>query len=215
VSAAAKRAARTDIWRTGPGIHKISKEVWPGQRPFRWRKEAVCKTVGSAYASSNLAPATTSRNGPWPAVIAACGPFACCRALFHHVPSRGAVSQWLRTYSGRELGGASGSRHRRFCGPGRGCPVTGSPATSGADGLGGAATARVVFAVPSVRRGGAWPWHPAGCASAVPSRRPACRGSGARLALPRVALDGLLAEVARLAPGAPAQMGHQPVAVPG
>jgi hypothetical protein len=34
---------------------------------------AFCKTVGSAYASSNLAPATTSGNGPWPARIAARG----------------------------------------------------------------------------------------------------------------------------------------------
>jgi len=34
---------------------------------------AVCKTVGSAYASSNLAPATTSGNGPWPAHIVARG----------------------------------------------------------------------------------------------------------------------------------------------
>ena len=72
----------------------------------------VCKTVGSAYASSNLAPATTSENGPWPAVIAACGPFARCLTLLHHVPLRGTVSQWLRTYSGRERGRASGSRHR-------------------------------------------------------------------------------------------------------
>jgi hypothetical protein len=64
----------------------------------------VCKTVGLACASSNLAPATISENGPWPAVIAACGPFARCAALLHRVPSRGAVSPWLRIYSGR-IGG--------------------------------------------------------------------------------------------------------------
>jgi hypothetical protein len=62
--------------------------------------DVLCKTVGSAYASSNLAPATTSENVPGPAMIAACGPFARCRALLHYVPSRGAVSQWLRTDRG-------------------------------------------------------------------------------------------------------------------
>jgi hypothetical protein len=95
-----------------------------GSRPNNCRSDgicepgqAVCKTVGSAYASSNLAPATTSENGPWPAVTAACGPFARCAALLHHVPSRGAVSKWLRTYSGRIRGRRSGARHRWFRAP--------------------------------------------------------------------------------------------------
>jgi hypothetical protein len=50
-------------------------------------------------------------------MIAACGPFARCPALLHHVPSRGAVSQWLRTYGGRIGGRRSGARHRRFRAP--------------------------------------------------------------------------------------------------
>ena len=34
------------------------------RNPLGPHKGAVCKTVGSAYASSNLAPATTCGNGP-------------------------------------------------------------------------------------------------------------------------------------------------------
>jgi hypothetical protein len=37
----------------------ICMEIWPGQRPFRWGGETVCKTVGSAYVGSNPTPATT------------------------------------------------------------------------------------------------------------------------------------------------------------
>jgi len=108
----ARTPGRTDIWRTGKIIKAAIGRVIAGQGPVNGVGEAVCKTVGSAYASSNLAPATTSGNGPWPACIAARGPFARCLTLLHHVLLRGTVSQWLRTYSGRERGRASGSRHR-------------------------------------------------------------------------------------------------------
>ena len=43
------------------------------RRGFAFKADVLCKTVGSAYASSNLAPATTSENGPWPAVTAVGG----------------------------------------------------------------------------------------------------------------------------------------------
>jgi hypothetical protein len=35
-----------------------------GEARFASEADVLCKTVGSAYASSNLAPATTSLNGP-------------------------------------------------------------------------------------------------------------------------------------------------------
>jgi hypothetical protein len=94
----------------GGSRNRASKGVCPGQRHRPRAGAPGCKTAGSAYASSSPAPATTSENGSWPAVTTACGPFAHCLALVHDVPSRGVVSQWLRTWT---CGGGHGRcRHR-------------------------------------------------------------------------------------------------------
>jgi hypothetical protein len=65
----ARMLRRTDIWRTGKIITEAIGRIIAGQGPVVRIGDAVCKTVGSAYASSNLAPATTSLNSPWPACM--------------------------------------------------------------------------------------------------------------------------------------------------
>ena len=77
-----------------------------------WPKGAVCKTVGSAYDGSNPSPATTSTNGLWPGISP--GPRAVmrCVSLCHRRSGDVAARRWLRTHSGQNRAGASGSPNR-------------------------------------------------------------------------------------------------------
>jgi len=82
---------------------------------------AVCKTVGSAYASSNLAPATTCEDGQLAAETRPCGPFPSRHAMYQGASLRVDAWQCPRTYSGQRPGGTSGAYNRSAC---RSAPVS-------------------------------------------------------------------------------------------